>query len=275
MPTAKTEPVEQAKSLAWKLAEVMGEVGKIAKAGWNKAQNYAFVSESDVSGAIRPLLAERHLWLWSDTVSREHRELFTASSGSVWWLASVNVAYQFIDGETGEISPLQHYPGDGADTGDKALPKAQSMSLKYYLLKTFMLSTGADDAESDEKVDKAVVAKQAAAGPRVVRSNVEGAQRGGKSEKVTEAQVKEMSRLTKAAGLTVATLIPVINRVLGTSIPSDMAAQKLHAFLSDLKAEDGAKLLSVLSSGFAADVDTEPVEEQEVPTGDPEDFSLV
>ena len=272
------------KGLAWKLAEVMGEVTRLAKTGKNTAQNYNFVKESDVSDAIRPLLAERHIWLWSDTVERTQRELFTAASGAIWWLASVNVAYQFIDGETGEVSPVQHYPGDGADSGDKALPKAQSMSLKYYLLKTFMLSTGADDAETDEKVDKAAAAVRAAPGPRVVRGNVTGVERGGKSEKVTEAQVREMSRLTKEAGLTAATLIPVVNKVLGRTLSGGLSAKDLHAFLLTLSSEDGGKLISVLASGFAADIETEQMpdpNDAEDPAdpnnevGNTEGFSLV
>lgn len=254
---ASIEPIEP-KSLVWKLAEVMAEVSKIAKSGFNASQKYAFVKESDVSDAIRPLLAERHIWLWSDTVERTERSLFTAASGAVWWLASVNVAYQFIDGETGEVTPIQHYPGEGADSGDKATPKAQSMSLKYFLLKTFMLSTGSDDAENDEKVDKAAAAVKAAPGPRVVRGDVPGAERGGKSEHVTEAQVKEMSRLTKEAGLTGVTVIPVINTTLGTNLPLDLTSAKLRETLAGLSAADGAKLMSVLASGFAADIATEP-----------------
>jgi hypothetical protein len=272
VPTAKTAtPAEEPKaeepakaeetkyvpgSLAAKLALITGEMAHVLKKGHNKAQNYDFVRESDVAEKASALLAAHHVYLHQTVVAREMIDLYKTSSGLQMRLSSVVMEFQFIDGDTGEMSPLASFPGEGADTGDKGIYKAMTGAEKYFLMKTFLVSTG-DDPEADEKVDKATAATEATAGPRVVRGNVEGAQRGGKSDKVTSAQVKEMSRLTKEAGLTVVTLIPVVNKLLGTKWALDSTAAQLRALLADLSSENGGKVISLLASGFAADIETE------------------
>jgi len=242
--TTKTDTTTPPKGLALKLAEIMGEVHRIGKAGFNENQKYAFVKESDVSDAIRPLLAERHIWLWSDTVEVTERNLFTTASGATMWKAHVLVAYQFIDGETGEVTPVQHYPGDGADTGDKALPKAQAMSLKYFLLKTFMLSTGADDAEGDEKVDKAAAAAGAAKGPlKITKGTQAGVERGGKASVVTSAQIKEIARLIGELNLDAAVFGDIVSKVAGVTVEGKTGKE----ILAQLTAEQAGDLVTALS----------------------------
>jgi hypothetical protein len=268
-------PEPKPKSLAWKLAEVGGEVGKIAKDGWNANQKYKFVKESDVSAAISPLLAERHIFLWSDEVERSEHEVFKTQNNAVMWKVMVNVAYQFIDGETGEVTPIQHRWGDGADTSDKALPKAQSMSLKYFLLKTFLLSTGTDDAEADEKVDKAAAAAGAAKGPVTVgKSAVAGAGRGGKSVHATTAQVSEIARLAGKLGLDADTIVPVIKKVIGTE-PEE--GQKLREWLGGLTSEQAAGIVAALAAmdEFDAEIGEVEVTVGEVVEDEPDDVPVV
>lgn len=260
MTTDKATPEvapEEPDSLVKKLSYIMGQMAHIKKEGFNKAQNYAFVRESDVAEKVSILLAAKSIFLHQTVISHSMRDLYTTSSGSMMRLSEVLMEFRFIDGETGETTPAATFPGHGADTGDKGVYKAMTGAEKYFLMKTFLVSTG-DDPEADEKVDKAAISSGAAQGPRVVRSNVAGAERGGKSEHVTEAQVKEMSRLTKEAGLTGVTVIPVINTTLGTNLPLDLTSAKLRETLAGLSAADGAKLMSVLASGFAADIATEP-----------------
>ena len=271
-----TEP--KPKSLAWKLAEVAGEVVKIAKAGFNANQKYAFVKESDVSDAVRPLLAERHIFLWSDEVERTMRPLFTTQNNATMWEVTVNVAYQFIDGETGEITPIQHRYGDGADTGDKALPKAQSMSLKYFLLKTFLLSTGTDDAEADEKVDKAAAAAGAAKGPvRVNKGTQAGVQRGGKSDGATRAQVSEIARKSADLGLTsVEEILPVIVKIIGFE-PAE--GQEIRDWLGTMTSQQAGDIITALGgmATFADVMVDNEVETVDNPTveGVPAPFTIV
>ena len=273
MPEPKAAP-ETKIGLVTKLATIMGELGNVKKEGFNTNQKYKFVRESDLVEKLSPLLAKYHVFLHQTVLSHSLVEMYKTSSGSTMWLTTVEVQFQWFDGDSGETLPVFVFVGTGADTGDKGIYKALTGAEKYALMKTFLVSTG-DDPEADEKVDKATAAKEATAGPRVVRGNVEGAQRGGKSEKVTEAQVKEMSRLTKAAGLTVITLIPVINKVLEKTLPTDLSSAKLREFLASLSSEDGGKLISVLASGFADDIETEEEQPEIVELTEADGFSLV
>jgi len=254
--TPAEEPKYIPGNLAAKLAYITGKMAGIKKEGFNQNQHYKFVRESDVAEKLSALLSEQHVFLNQTILDHKMTELYRAASGSTMWLTEVAVEFTWMDGDTGEKLGPAIFIGHGADTGDKGIYKAMTGAEKYFIMKTFLVSTG-DDPEADEKVDKAAAAAGAATGTRVVRGNVAGAQRGGKSEKVTEAQVREMSRLTQAAGLTVVTLIPVINKVLGTKLATDLSSAKLRDFLAALSSEDGGKLITVLASGFAADVETE------------------
>lgn len=305
MPTAKTatpaeEPKEEAAeapeepkyvptNLPAKLAYITGKMAGVPKAGFNTNQKYKFVRESDVAEKLSALLAEQHVFLKQTVLNHSMTELYKTSSGSLMWLTEVEVEFTWMDGDTGEVLGPVVFPGHGADTGDKGIYKAMTGAEKYFIMKTFLVSTG-DDPEADERVDKASAAAGAATGTRVVRGNVAGAQRGGKSETVTDAQVKEMSRLTKEAGLDATTIIPVIKKVLGKA---PAGPTEVRAFLLGLSSEDGGKLIAVLASGFAADIETEgaPVaaddtaeldEETQASTveelderGEPDGFSLV
>jgi len=252
MPEPKAAP-ETKIGLVTKLATIMGELGNVKKEGFNTNQKYKFVRESDLVEKLSPLLAKYHVFLHQTVLSHSLVEMYKTSSGSTMWLTTVEVQFQWFDGDSGETLPVFVFVGTGADTGDKGIYKALTGAEKYALMKTFLVSTG-DDPEADEKVDKASAAAGAATGTRVVRGNVAGAQRGGKSETVTDAQVKEMSRLTKEAGLDATTIIPVIKKVLGKA---PAGPTEVRAFLLGLSSEDGGKLIAVLASGFAADIETE------------------
>jgi hypothetical protein len=251
---ATTKP----KSIYTKLAEVMGLMDEtIAKKGVNAAQHYSFVNESDVSAAIRPLLAARGIWLWSSEVSQDMNPLFETSSKNTMWMNRLTMEYQFIDGETGERTDKQIYSGQGADIGDKGLPKAISMNLKYFLLKSFMLSTGKDDAESDERVDKAAAGAAAGAGSRVKGGKAKaGTQRGGKSDAPTKAQKDEIKRLIKSKEMTPVTLLIAVSESIDVDLSPGADPKDVLAALSS---EEMGKLIKYISE--MVDVVDDPVEE--------------
>jgi hypothetical protein len=265
MPEAKTTSggtVQLATNLAAKLAEVMGEMAHVKKEGFNKAQNYRFVRETDVAEKASELLSARHIWIHQTVVEEKMRPLYITASGAQMWLTKVKIAFKFIDGDTKEETEPQIFSGHGADTGDKGVYKAMTGAEKYFLLKSFLVSTG-DDPEADEKVDKAAAAAGATTtGPRVVRGNQAGVQRGGKSSTATKAQVDEIARLAKDLNLTPETMQPLIHAVLG-HIPAD--GVKLRDFLGAQKSEDAAKLIAALLE-FKPVEPTEEDEEEVVHT---------
>lgn len=253
------------KGLAAKLAEVMGLMQAIPKEGFNKAQHYAFVRETDVAERVSALLAERSIFISQSVVEvTGPHELYRTSSGGMMWLTTVMMEFVFTDGETGEQMGPVRFPGHGADTGDKGIYKAMTGAEKYFLMKTFLVSTG-DDPEADEKVDKAAAASSASTGPRVTRSAQPGVGRGGKSDMATEAQVNEIARLTVAAGLDAKGLIPVIQQTLGVAPPE---GAKPRDWLGALEAKQAASIISALSKLAESVEEVKPDEEGEQETID-------
>lgn len=261
---------EKPKSLMSKLSQIMGDLKDIPKTGYNKAQNYPFRKADDVDAAVSKELAKHGIILWPNLVEETFAPLYQTTSGMTMWIAKVVVEYQFIDGETGEVTPLSRVPGTGADTGDKGHAKAMTMSKKYFLSQVFLIG-GNDDPEADEKVDKAAAASGASSGPtRITTGSQAGVQRGGKSATATAAQVREVASLSKKLGLDATSVVPVIIRVLGLPEDEAEAMGDLRTWLGSLPAKDIAILISAMQQTIDATVD-EPVDE----AGKTEEVDLV
>jgi ribosomal protein L11 len=250
-------PETKPKSLATKLAEITGLMAGIPKEGWNANQKYRFVRETDVAEKVSQLLAERGIFLSQSVVTSSREALYTTSSGATMWMSHVEMSFQFIDGTSGEVSPTAIFPGDGADTGDKGIYKAMTGAEKYFLMKTFLVSTG-DDPEADEKVDKAAAAAGAAAGPvRVTKGSQKGVERGGRSAHATTAQVSEIARLAKKLDLDAESVVPVIKKVIGTE-PEE--GQNLREWLGALTSDQAAGIVTAMMAMDTLDADIGKVE---------------
>ena len=254
--------------LITKLSMIMGELGTVEKKGHNKAQNYDFVREADIVAAVVPLLAKHHIILHTTIVAHSREALYQTQSGLTMWLTTVTVDGHWIDGDSGEVTPIATFMGYGADTGDKGIYKAMTGCEKYMLMKGFLISTG-DDPEADEKVDKTAAATAATAGPvRVTRGGQAGVKRGGKSDLATTAQVTEIAKLSRDLGLDADSVIPVIKRVVGTE-PAE--GQSLREWLGGMTGDQAAAIIAAL---FEPTVD-EPVETVDRSAEDPEDGASV
>ena len=136
--------------LTQKLVDIMGEIESVEKDGHNKNQNYDYFSEALIMALLRKKLKDKHILFVPgasinkiENVCRNEKE---------YALTSINSKHRFIDAETGEILEIE-MPGQGQDGGDKGIYKAITGSVKYALMKTFMISDGSDP-EADEKIDK-------------------------------------------------------------------------------------------------------------------------
>lgn len=130
-------------SLYAKLAKVMEEVHRIPKNGQNKFQNYAYATESDAADFIRPLLAKHGIGLIVGVEEVERQE-----NGIT--LARLAITM----GDESGATITTHSYGEARDVDskgnrqDKGLYKAITGAVKYWLFKTFLISTG-DDPETD------------------------------------------------------------------------------------------------------------------------------
>jgi hypothetical protein len=144
----------KSKGLHAKLAEVMVGAERIPKNGTAPPQmgGFKFVQSGDAADHIRKALGERGVSMLPTAVEFVERRDYETKSGAVMTEITVRQTWTLTDGETGETATIQSI-GSGADTGDKAAPKAMTSAMKYAHLTGFMLSTG-DDVEQHDTSDR-------------------------------------------------------------------------------------------------------------------------
>lgn len=149
------------KTLALKMSKVLGEVKRVSKNGTNTFQNYKYTTESDALDAIRPLLAAHKIAVFFDCLSVEEFDNNRIR---------VQCQIELVCGDTGESRSSIIY-GEARDadkqgrTQDKGLYKAMTGAMKYWLFKTFLMSTG-DDVESDAGNDPSTHTAPSSRAPR-------------------------------------------------------------------------------------------------------------
>ena len=144
--------------LSAKLVSIMKDCAYIQKQGSNDYHHYRYATAADVMEKINAALVKHQV---ASVVMPELLELreITNAKGNSERLATVKTTVSFVDSESGES--LQFIGlGSGQDTGDKAVMKAQTASLKYAYLMTLAIATG-DDPESDSAVDERMQHKNA------------------------------------------------------------------------------------------------------------------
>lgn len=134
-----------------KMSFVLEGVRRVEKSGFNKFHNYAYASEGDIVDGIRPILAEAGLALWTNILHQERTVQNVFSKGkNVGQKTFTKVLMEFTIGcsDTGAVLVSQYW-GEGEDESDKGLYKAYTGAQKYFLSKTFLISSGDTDPEQD------------------------------------------------------------------------------------------------------------------------------
>lgn len=129
-------------TLALKIGRIMAAVGNIAKSGRNKFQNYDFIQSDDVVDAIRNQMINNNVIIIPRMLGYE------MSAETKGFHAVVQFEFTLIDADSGESMSATWY-GEASDSSDKSFSKAGTSALKYWLLKTFMISAGEPDADKE------------------------------------------------------------------------------------------------------------------------------
>lgn len=146
------------KSLASKLADVMGAVERIPKRGKNAFHGYDYATEADIVEVVRKEMSDRNVILVPQVDELKAVELPPNKKGEPRDpLCILHMTFTFMDGDSDERIE-KRWVGVGQDGGDKGAYKAMTGAEKYFLLKTFLIPTG-DDPERDSK-DEAREVKQ-------------------------------------------------------------------------------------------------------------------
>jgi len=134
-------------SLAARIARVMLKINRLPKSGHNREFGYKYVQDEDVLDTLRPLLAEEGIMILASADSVEQTTV-TTSTGKSTIHTLVHFTFTMIC-ETGEMQACK-WVGEANDSGDKGVSKAATLAQKYWLLKTFLLSSGdpTDDPDS-------------------------------------------------------------------------------------------------------------------------------
>lgn len=260
------------KSIFMKLIAILAEVGNVEKKGYNKAQSYNFMRETDLVDKIRPVMAREHLFLHQTVIEQKITEVGETKSGSHNRLVEVVMRFTWVDADTGESWHVPaDFPGHGMDTGDKGIYKAMTGAEKYFLMKTFLVSTG-DDPEGDEKTDRQEAAAEAETGTRVAgRKRSAGQEKGGKSTVPTGPQIRELWRLFQAAGMVATDVVAFVERTLKVSGKHIDPAEK-GAMLNWVQSLTGAQvgiLIRTLSESTGDTGEPESGSDTETSSGSP------
>jgi hypothetical protein len=141
-------------SLNAKMAKVMGEISTLQKDAKHQ-QGWTYVSYSEVSDAIRKAMAKANLGLFVHVV--DIKQVDTPKG-----IKSMAVLeFTFADGDTGAMKVCR-WEGEAVDfgTADKGMAKAYTSTEKYFLMRTFLVSTS-DDVEPDDDEGKPPVRARA------------------------------------------------------------------------------------------------------------------
>lgn len=166
-----------------KIATVMGDVAKIAKNGWNDHFKYKYANESDVLDGIRPLLAGQKIALFTNIVWQERKIVpiynrYKPNDPPIKrYFTKVLVKFVLACGDKG-ARITSYYWGEGEDESDKGLYKAYTGAVKYFLTKSFLISSG--DVVAEEPTDPEAdtqVKKDAAEKKRQAAQNRQGKQK--------------------------------------------------------------------------------------------------
>lgn len=244
-----TEATPGGNGLAVKLAEVMAEVGRVAKRGRNDFHRYNYVREDDLMEEVRSKLAERSVVLLPSVTAVSEREA-TTDKGKRTMVTTVHVRLTFVDGEHGETLSCD-WAGQGDDPGDKGLYKAYTGALKYFIMKTFLIPTG-DDPEGDATTDRRHAPAAGRSGKPSGAQNA-GAQNGGSSERPASAKQQGLVRVKASeAGLSGGELTAILQWHGGVANLERLAAARVDGVLAAVADKD-ATVADICDTAAAGD----------------------
>ncbi len=134
------KPTASRAALFSKIAAVMGELERIPKTGFNAHFKYHYSTDGDVNDAVRRAMANHNLALLVD-MRNVKQEVFGKSVKF-----TVEFEFTLACGDTG-ATWSNTWIGEALDGQDKGINKAATSAEKYFLMKTFVISTG--DAKDD------------------------------------------------------------------------------------------------------------------------------
>lgn len=133
-------------NLREKLLRVMSDVGNVPKDGKN--QGYTYQRAADIFPKVQKALLAVGVAFVAHEVECDFPPAHETKSGGTMFVATAKMRYTFHDIGSAEILTGES-SGLGFDTSDKALNKAKTAALKYFLKQTLLIGEDDDDSEKD------------------------------------------------------------------------------------------------------------------------------
>jgi ERF superfamily protein len=155
-PTEKKMTDTPKLNLRQKLIQIYNELDHVDKMGDNTKQHYKFVRAADVMRPIRAAFAKWGIYAEPNFEYIGSYDIKTNSGGNMH-TATVKAVIVLFDADSDETKTISGL-GDGADSGDKGIFKAQTGALKNALRNGTLLPDEGDpnggDPEADSNVDE-------------------------------------------------------------------------------------------------------------------------
>lgn len=139
--------MNEAKNIDEAILRVMAQVESVSKDKQNKEQGYSYTSEEAVISAVRPAMIEQQIVVHLAKIEELHREEFTTARGSKLARTWGRFTYEFRHIPSGTVKLCESL-GEGMDSGDKSVYKAQTGSRKNVLFDVFQIARR-DDPEHE------------------------------------------------------------------------------------------------------------------------------
>lgn len=160
----------EGKEIYKRMAAILADFPAVAKSQSGEGISYSYRGIDDALAALHPLLAKHRVFMTCRWQNPEWSERGKTRSGAMQFHVQIAGALVFAadDGSCLTVGLL----GEGMDTRDKALMKAQANAMKYAVWYTFCVPTAekkdseAYDGDTDEVYEKAPA--KPAAGPHVI-----------------------------------------------------------------------------------------------------------
>lgn len=145
-----------AQTLVSKLAEACDAVGGVEKKGRNQAQGYDYIKAADVAKAIRHELFNRGIVIIPNEVECVTERIeFVNARGETRHSNEVKLKTCYVITDGSDKIEMYGY-GIAWDSGDKAIYKAKTGALKYFLRGLGLIPDEKDDPEADTETESRI-----------------------------------------------------------------------------------------------------------------------
>lgn len=212
--------------------QVMRGVQAIEKTGWNKEQKYKFRGIDAVLDVVGPLVRELGLVVLPLSTVVVAEERYQSKSGSGMRSVTVQVTWRILGPDGDEM--LAQTLGESADSGDKAIAKAQSVAARVLWLEGLWVPTGQPDPDESthERAPQQQYRPEPYREPEPSRPVADGPLR--------KALGEDVKRLGNVLGRSQAELYALFARTYGQTVV-EATTEQLARFRDQLRTEAAAQ----------------------------------